>query len=87
MSSENPPNHQGTVMRVEERTVTTWTRTLRRQKSPKDYHTGNLQYPSFASKAPNDEALCKPDFSPQQDDELSLYLQQLQSFLKDAKST
>ncbi|EXL39240.1 hypothetical protein FOCG_18148 [Fusarium oxysporum f. sp. radicis-lycopersici 26381] len=26
MSSENPPNHQGTVIRVEERTVITWTR-------------------------------------------------------------
>ncbi|EWY79564.1 hypothetical protein FOYG_17310 [Fusarium oxysporum NRRL 32931] len=87
MSSENPPNHQGTVMRVEERTVITWTRTLRRQRSPKDYHTGNLQYPSVASKTPGDEALCKPDFSSQQDDELSLYLKQLQSLLKDKKST
>ncbi|EXL40058.1 hypothetical protein FOCG_17340 [Fusarium oxysporum f. sp. radicis-lycopersici 26381] len=26
MSSENPPNHQGMVIRVEERTVITWTR-------------------------------------------------------------
>ncbi|EXL39981.1 hypothetical protein FOCG_17431 [Fusarium oxysporum f. sp. radicis-lycopersici 26381] len=87
MSSENSPNQQGTVMRVEERTVITWTRTLRRQRSPKDYHTGNLQYPSLASKTPDDEALCKPDFSSQQDDELSLYLKQLQSLLKDKKST
>ncbi|KAF5701533.1 hypothetical protein FMUND_13841 [Fusarium mundagurra] len=87
MSSENPPNHQGTVMRVEERTVTTSTRTLRRQRSPKDYHTGNLQYPSFASKAPDNEALCKPDFGSHQDDGLSLYLIQLQSLLKDEKST
>ncbi|KAI1012464.1 hypothetical protein LB504_013135 [Fusarium proliferatum] len=86
MSSENPPNDQGTVIRVEEHTVTTWTRTLR-IKSPKDYHTGTLQYPSFASKAPHNEALCKPDFSSQQDDELSLYLKQLQSLLQDEKST
>ncbi|EWZ29298.1 hypothetical protein FOPG_16278 [Fusarium oxysporum f. sp. conglutinans race 2 54008] len=87
MSSENPPNHQGMVIRVEERTVITWIRNVRRQRSPNDYHNGNLQYPSSALKTPDDEALRKPDFSSQQDDELSLYLKQLQSLLKGKKST
>ncbi|WJG35444.1 uncharacterized protein FOBCDRAFT_138369 [Fusarium oxysporum Fo47] len=86
MSSENPPNHQGMVIRVEERTVITWIRNVR-SKSPNDYHNGNLQYPSSALKTPDDEALRKPDFSSQQDDELSLYLKQLQSLLKGKKST
>ncbi|KAH7201273.1 hypothetical protein DER44DRAFT_812100 [Fusarium oxysporum] len=87
MSSENPPNNQGTVIRVEERTVITWTRNVCRQRSPNDYHNGNLQYPSSASKTHDDEALHKPDFSSQQDDELILYLKQLQSLLKDKKAT
>ncbi|KAI1057378.1 hypothetical protein LB505_014448 [Fusarium chuoi] len=87
MSSENPPNYQGTIIRVEERTIITWARNLHRQRSPNDYHNGNLQYPSSASKTPDNEALCEPDLSSQQDDELNLYLKRLQPLLKDKRLT
>ncbi|KPA37141.1 hypothetical protein FLAG1_10060 [Fusarium langsethiae] len=87
MSSTSSPNHQGTVTRVEVRTVMAWSLNTGRQRGPKDYSTGNLQYPSFALKPPGDEPLRKTDFSSQQDDEMYLYLKRLQSLLKDERTT
>ncbi|EXA31407.1 hypothetical protein FOVG_17304 [Fusarium oxysporum f. sp. pisi HDV247] len=82
MSSENPPNHRGTIIRVEEHHVIIWSRNIGKQKSSKDYGTGNLQYPSFTLKPSDDEALRKTDFGSQQNDGLKLYKMQLQQFLK-----